>query len=817
MQPLAISLPSSLPNSTSSSSHHTPALPASPGFLSPAPAPPSISLQTPSPQPSPLPAQMQHKQSDTADASQPQEQAPTPSRRPSRGFLSAFPARRSPSPIRISEPPSPSAEQDPQASSSVASTSRFPFTSRKSSGGPLSMTPASGNSTENPTRRNSDASDGPVVPSATTTPPGNSTPPEQSNGVRPSSISVKSTKPRDGPLHDLKRFLNHHIPHSHNSPAHSATAPVSAGALTPAEPAHNLSEQRRGSHFDQTSSLLDAADQATLVADSQHSGSATPSESKGTGTHTPAYPSAPSLSSATQVHLSKKYGKWGRVLGSGAGGTVRLIKASSKHGGSIFAVKEFRPKRTGESEREYQKKVTAEFCVGSTLKHKNIIETVDIVSDHGHYYEVMEYAPYDLFSVVMSGKMARPEIYCVFRQICDGVEYLHSLGLAHRDLKLDNCVMTNDNVVKLIDFGTATVFHYPGKKTTMATGVVGSDPYLAPEILQKEDYDPRKTDVWSVAIIFLCMILRRFPWTIPDPKVDPSFRAFVHAHPNLSEKPPLPKKKSIEPVKPLAEPEASAEHTSVPESKEPEEHSPSKEDKDDAKSTSTSTTASVDQATALNGHLSTGRNHERGSSSDEGSSIDGDQLSVARTASSSDTSMTMPSHDVMSPFHGNMSSQSTSALPVLMNALVPMESPSGIDMDPSVLTFARPGQSTESLPATASPIMSPKVPDGLISPGLRPTHVRASTIHAVLVSPKTENPPKVEGITERDFAEGGGKVEEERGRSQEKETRKEGPRTPVKNAGSPNVRKQDSHKETPRRRPRADSRASVATFHSGGG
>ena len=51
-------------------------------------------------------------------------------------------------------------------------------------------------------------------------------------------------------------------------------------------------------------------------------------------------------------------------------------------------MKEFRPKRTGESEKEYQKKVTAEFCVGSTLKHPNIIETVDIVCDHGHYYEV---------------------------------------------------------------------------------------------------------------------------------------------------------------------------------------------------------------------------------------------------------------------------------------------------------------------------------------------------------------------------------------------------------------------------------------------
>jgi serine/threonine protein kinase len=153
----------------------------------------------------------------------------------------------------------------------------------------------------------------------------------------------------------------------------------------------------------------------------------------------------------------------------------------------------------------------------------------------------MEFAPYDLFSVVMSGKMCRPEIYCVFRQICDGVEYLHEIGLAHRDLKLDNCVMSSDNVVKLIDFGTATVFHYPGKAHTPATGIVGSDPYLAPEVLKGDSYDPRKTDVWSVAIIFICMVLRRFPWKIPDPKTDPSFKSFVTAHPDLSIKPPPPK------------------------------------------------------------------------------------------------------------------------------------------------------------------------------------------------------------------------------------------------------------------------------------
>ncbi len=92
----------------------------------------------------------------------------------------------------------------------------------------------------------------------------------------------------------------------------------------------------------------------------------------------------------------------------------------------------------------------------------------------------MQYAEYDLFSIVMSGKMCRPEVYCVFKQIIAGVDYLHNMGLAHRDLKLDNCVMMGDNTVKIIDFGTAVVLQYPGQKPINARGIVGSDPYLAP-------------------------------------------------------------------------------------------------------------------------------------------------------------------------------------------------------------------------------------------------------------------------------------------------------------------------------------------------
>ena len=157
--------------------------------------------------------------------------------------------------------------------------------------------------------------------------------------------------------------------------------------------------------------------------------------------------------------LQTKYGKFGKVLGSGAGGSVRLIKRSSDN--TTFAVKQFRARHEYESERAYSKKVTAEFCVGSTLHHGNIIETLDIIHEKGQWYVVMEYAPYDLFAIVMSGKMSKEEIACSFLQIVSGVSFLHSMGLAHRDLKLDNVVVNENGIMKIIDFGSAIVFRYP--------------------------------------------------------------------------------------------------------------------------------------------------------------------------------------------------------------------------------------------------------------------------------------------------------------------------------------------------------------------
>lgn len=189
-------------------------------------------------------------------------------------------------------------------------------------------------------------------------------------------------------------------------------------------------------------------------AASVHSGTRTPPGSTGsTGTR-----SSGQIPFGDDHGMVSKYGKFGKVLGSGAGGAVRLMKRSD---GVVFAAKEFRARHQYETEREYVKKLTAEYCIGSSLHHGNVIETLDIVQEKGKWYEVMEYAPYDLFAIVMTGKMSREEISCCFLQMLNGVTYLHSMGLAHRDLKLDNVVVSDRGILKLIDFGSAHVFRYP--------------------------------------------------------------------------------------------------------------------------------------------------------------------------------------------------------------------------------------------------------------------------------------------------------------------------------------------------------------------
>ncbi|CZS88644.1 related to protein kinase NPR1 [Rhynchosporium agropyri] len=306
----------------------------------------------------------------------------------------------------------------------------------------------------------------------------------------------------------------------------------SAVDVNPSEKRHSLFGGHNG--HDESSSTLHGSKHGSMSElkrflklgghKAKRPASPTPSSKSGTKTP-PSYKTPLQLPFGDDHGLQSRYGKFGKVLGAGAGGSVRLMKRSSDN--TTFAVKEFRARHSYETEKEYAKKVTAEFCVGSTLHHGNIIETLDIVHEKGRWYEVMEYAPYDLFAIVMTGKMSREEVTCSFLQILSGVTYLHSMGLAHRDLKLDNVVVNEHGIMKIIDFGSASVFKYPFEGgITLASGIVGSDPYLAPEVYDERKYDPQPADIWSLAIIFCCMSLRRFPWKMPR-LTDNSYKLFA--------------------------------------------------------------------------------------------------------------------------------------------------------------------------------------------------------------------------------------------------------------------------------------------------
>ncbi|PCD37844.1 hypothetical protein AU210_006339 [Fusarium oxysporum f. sp. radicis-cucumerinum] len=226
--------------------------------------------------------------------------------------------------------------------------------------------------------------------------------------------------------------------------------------------------------------------------------------------------------------LVEKYGKCQEVVGRGAFGIVRI--SHKKIGGSnekLFAVKEFR-RRPEETEKKYSKRLTAEFCISSSLRHPNVIHTLDLLKDaKGDYCEVMEFcAGGDLYTLVLSsGKLEVQEADCFFKQMMRGVEYLHEMGVAHRDLKPENLLLTTRGALKITDFGNGECFRMAWETDAhMVSGLCGSAPYIAPEEYTDKEFDARAVDVWACGVIFMAMRTGRHLWRLAK-KDDDEFYA----------------------------------------------------------------------------------------------------------------------------------------------------------------------------------------------------------------------------------------------------------------------------------------------------
>lgn len=196
---------------------------------------------------------------------------------------------------------------------------------------------------------------------------------------------------------------------------------------------------------------------------------------------------APSVGGASNASTSllKKYGYCEKVaIGKGATAVVKLAHKWDRSTEKLYAVKEFRKRRKNESEKEYVKKLTSEFCISSTLHHINVVETVDLVqNEEKHWCEVMEYCPGgDLYAAIKKGNMTAEDSNIYFKQIVTGVAYLHSMGVAHRDIKPENLLLDGNGHIKITDFGVSDVFRMCWEKQThLSKGLCGSEPYIAPE------------------------------------------------------------------------------------------------------------------------------------------------------------------------------------------------------------------------------------------------------------------------------------------------------------------------------------------------
>ena len=234
-------------------------------------------------------------------------------------------------------------------------------------------------------------------------------------------------------------------------------------------------------------------------------------------------------------NLVQKYGKCQEIVGRGAFGIVRIAhknkdaKDSSK-GELLYAVKEFR-RRPQESPKKYQKRLTSEFCISSSLRHPNVIHTLDLLQDaKGDYCEVMEYCSGgDLYSLVLAtGKLEVAEADCYFKQLMYGVEYLHEMGVAHRDLKPENLLLTTHGSLKITDFGNGECFRMAWEKEAhMTAGLCGSAPYIAPEEYVDKEFDPRAVDVWATGVIYMAMRTGRHLWRVAKKDEDEFFERYL--------------------------------------------------------------------------------------------------------------------------------------------------------------------------------------------------------------------------------------------------------------------------------------------------
>jgi serine/threonine protein kinase len=183
------------------------------------------------------------------------------------------------------------------------------------------------------------------------------------------------------------------------------------------------------------------------------------------------------------------------VLGSGAFGDVFLAKHKSD--GKFYAVKQMQKKRIDEAGAP-RDIIIREINIHLRLNHENIVKLHSYDEDKDSYFLILEHVNAGtMFNLLKKNKggLDEPTAFRYFIQAAAAIHFLHEQGLVHRDIKPENLLVTEDNVVKLCDFGWCVEIAAGNRQT-----FCGTYEYMAPEVIKEKPYNG-SIDVWSLGIL----------------------------------------------------------------------------------------------------------------------------------------------------------------------------------------------------------------------------------------------------------------------------------------------------------------------------
>ncbi|CAK9826788.1 Testis-specific serine/threonine-protein kinase 1 [Anthophora retusa] len=220
------------------------------------------------------------------------------------------------------------------------------------------------------------------------------------------------------------------------------------------------------------------------------------------------------------VLLARGY-KFLKKLGEGAYAKVYLAEykpESEPEKNSTLACKVI---NTLEAPKDFVRKfLPRELDILVKLNHPHVVHVHSIFQRRAKYFIFMRYAENgDLLEFILKhGAAAEGQARVWFRQLSLGLQYLHEMEIAHRDMKCENVLLTSNLNVKLADFGFARYVVDNRGKRVLSDTYCGSLSYAAPEILRASPYNPKIADVWSLGVILYILLNKSMPFDDTDIK-----------------------------------------------------------------------------------------------------------------------------------------------------------------------------------------------------------------------------------------------------------------------------------------------------------